>query len=86
MPLITTNELPMPSCDPIFTSPMTETDPNITMVEANYLKSFKSMLKGVGKATDLQQEDVTIAQNDLQGYEKAMEMAKESLNSIDNKS
>ena len=57
----------------------------ITMVEANYLKSFKSMLKGVGKATDLQQEDVTIAQNDLQGYEKAMEMAKESLNSIDNR-
>ena len=49
----------------------------VTLIENNQLKSFKTMLKQVGKNFQLEEEEIEVTENDVTNYEKALEQAKE---------
>ena len=49
----------------------------VTLIENNQLKSFKTMLKQVGKNSQLEEEKIEVTENDVKNYEKALEQAKE---------
>merc|ERR1719273_95672 len=49
----------------------------VTLIESKQLKAFKTMLKQVGKNSQLEEEKIQVTEIDVQNYEKALEQAKE---------
>ena len=49
----------------------------ITLIENNQLKSFKMMLKQVGKNSQLEEEEIKVTEDDVMNYEKALQQAQE---------